>query len=86
MLCLACKNAYVHPGHHPRLALLEQQLVSLRSVLDDSEWSERWQDHSLRLQDLRDKVGAAAWEAALARAGSDDHTLVHLLVKGDLAP
>ncbi|WP_405944105.1 hypothetical protein [Streptomyces sp. NBC_00932] len=86
MLCLACKNAYVHPGHHPRLALLEQQLVSLRSVLDDSEWSERWQDHSLRLQDLRDKVGAAAWEAALARPGSDDHALVHLLVKGDLAP
>lgn len=86
MLCLACKNAYVHPGHHPRLALLHQQLESLRSVLEDGVWNEQWQDHLLRLEDLRDKVGAAAWDAALARAGSDDHTLVRLLVKGDLAP
>ncbi|MBB1257442.1 hypothetical protein [Streptomyces alkaliterrae] len=86
LLCLACKNAYVHPGHHPRLALLRQQLDSLRSVLDEGVWNERWQDHSLRLEDLRDKVGAAAWDAALARAGSDDHALVQLLVKGDLAP
>ncbi|MFE9256563.1 hypothetical protein [Streptomyces sp. NPDC006879] len=85
MLCLACKNAYVHPGHHPRLALLRQQLESLRSVLDDGTWDKRWQDHSLRLEDLRDKVGAAAWDAALARAGSDDQALVHLLLKGDLA-
>ncbi|XUZ24613.1 hypothetical protein ACQVDT_06410 [Streptomyces sp. RMIT01] len=86
MLCLACKNAYVHPGHHPRLALLQQQLESLRSVLDDGTWGRRWQGHLLRLEDLRDKVGAAAWGAALARAGSDDRALVHLLLKGDLAP
>ncbi|MFE0188304.1 hypothetical protein [Streptomyces sp. NPDC058989] len=86
MLCLACKNAYIHPGHHPRLALLQQQIASLRSVLDDSAWNERWQDHSLRLEDLRDRVGAAAWDAARARAGSDDSALVHLLMKGDLAP
>ncbi|MGA6174770.1 hypothetical protein ACPEIF_31515 [Streptomyces sp. NPDC012600] len=86
MLCLACKNAYVHPGHHPRLALLQQQLESLRSVLDDGTWDRRWQGHLLRLEDLRDKIGAAAWGAALARAGSDDRALVHLLLKGDLAP
>ncbi|MEV3875027.1 hypothetical protein [Streptomyces sp. NPDC049906] len=86
MLCLACKNAYIHPGHHPRLALLHHRLKSLRSVLDDSAWNEQWQDHSLRLEDLRNKVGETAWDAALARAGSDDHALVHLLVKGDLAP
>ncbi|MFB7010277.1 MULTISPECIES: hypothetical protein [unclassified Streptomyces] len=86
MLCLACKNAYIHPGHHPRLALLHRQLESLRSVLDDGAWNDQWQDHSLRLEDLRDKVGDTVWDAALARAGSDDHALVHLLVKGDLAP
>jgi hypothetical protein len=86
MLCLACKNAYVHPGHHPRLALLHQQLDSLRSVLDHGAWNEQWRDDLLRLEDLRDRVGVPAWNAALARVGSDDRTLVQLLLKGDLAP
>ncbi|GAA2644531.1 hypothetical protein [Streptomyces lunalinharesii] len=24
LLCLACRNVHVHPGHHPRLAPLHQ--------------------------------------------------------------
>ncbi|MGW0770276.1 hypothetical protein [Streptomyces sp. NPDC002676] len=86
LLCLACANAYVHPGHHPRLAHLHQQIVSLQSVLEDRMFRERWNDHLLRLEDLRRKVGSGAWEASLARVSETDRTIVQLLVKGDLAP
>ncbi|MEV4000562.1 hypothetical protein AB0K62_33635 [Streptomyces halstedii] len=86
LLCLACPNARVHPGHHPRLAHLHQKLHSLLSVLPDRSWNERWREHVLRLEDLRDKVGPAAWTAALARVSDEDRTLVHLLVKGELTP
>jgi hypothetical protein len=86
LLCLACRNAHIHPGHHPRLAHLHQQLQGLRSALDDRIWHERWTGHLLRLEDLRDKVGPTAWNAALARVDSNDRALVHLLVKGNLAP
>lgn len=86
LLCLACPNARVHPGHHPRLAHLHQELHSLRSVLPDRSWNQHWSEHALRLEDLRDKVGPAAWTAALARVNDEDRTLVHLLVKGELSP
>ncbi|POX50631.1 hypothetical protein [Streptomyces sp. Ru72] len=86
LLCLACPNARVHPGHHPRLAHLHQVLQSLRSPLPDGTWQERWSEHALRLDDLRDKVGPTAWTAALARVDDADRTLVHLLVKGELTP
>ncbi|MFI0910516.1 hypothetical protein [Streptomyces abikoensis] len=86
LLCLACPNAHVHPGHHPRLTHLHQQILSLHSVLDEGPFQERWGDHLLRLEDLRDKVGPAAWRAALARVTDADRTIVQLLVKEDLAP
>jgi hypothetical protein len=89
LLCLACPNAHVHPGHHPRLAHLHQQISSLRSATDDRTFRERWNDPLLRLEDLRDddkKVGPAAWVAALARVSDTDRTVVHLLLKEDLAP
>lgn len=86
LLCLGCPNASVHPGHHGRLALLDRHLRSLRSVLDDRSWSERWDVHALRLEDLRKRVGDAAWNASLARVGAEDRAVVQLLVKGDLAP
>ncbi|MEU4850659.1 hypothetical protein [Streptomyces gilvosporeus] len=86
LLCLACRNAHVHPGHHPRLAHLHQQLQSLQSVLPEHAWRERWCDHLLRLEDLRDKVGAAAWNVALAKVDDNDRALVQLLVQGELAP
>lgn len=86
LLCMACPNAHVHPGHHPRLALLHQQILSLRSALDDDTFHSRWNDHLLRLENLRDKVGPAAWKAALTRVSDTDRTVVQLLLKEDLAP
>ncbi|MEU4115839.1 hypothetical protein AB0F71_15250 [Kitasatospora sp. NPDC028055] len=86
LLCLACRNAHVHPGHHPRLAYLHQQLDSMRSALPEHHWNERWRDHLLRLEDLREKVGTAAWAAALARVSDTDRAIVSLLLKGGLAP
>ncbi|MEV7480412.1 hypothetical protein [Streptomyces halstedii] len=86
LLCLACPNAHVHPGHHPRLAHLHQQIQSLRSVLDDHTFHDRWNSHLLRLEDLRDKIGPAAWVSALTRVTDTDRTIVQLLVKKDLAP
>ncbi|MFH8342469.1 hypothetical protein [Streptomyces sp. AM6-12] len=85
LLCLACPNAHVHPGHHPRLAHLHEQILSLRSVLDDRTFHERWRDHQLRLEDLRYRVGPAAWKAALAHVNDTDRTIVQFLVKEDLA-
>ncbi|MFE7522716.1 hypothetical protein [Streptomyces halstedii] len=88
LLCLACPCAHVHPGHHPRLAHLHQQILSLRSVLDDHTFRERWNDHLLRLEDLSSdkKVGPVAWKAALARVSDTDRTIVQLLMKEDFAP
>lgn len=86
LLCLACPNAHVHPGHHPRIAYLHQQILSLRSALDDRMFRERWKMHLLRLEDLRNKVGPAAWTAALSRVCDTDRAIVQLLVNKDLAP
>ncbi|GHI76156.1 MULTISPECIES: hypothetical protein [Streptomyces] len=86
LLCLACTNAHVHPGHHPRLAHLHEQLQGLRSALDDRTFGARWSDHLLRLEDLRGKVGPAAWQAALTRVKDTDRATVQLLLKGELAP
>ncbi|MGW0545692.1 hypothetical protein [Streptomyces altiplanensis] len=88
LLCLGCRNAHVHPGHHPKLAHLHQRLQSLRSVLPDSVWDERWRDHLLRLEDLRHekKIGTAAWRAALDRVTNADRALIGLLLDGSLAP
>jgi hypothetical protein len=86
LLCLACPNAHVHPGHYPRLAHLHQHLHSLRSALPDRHWNPRWREHLLRLEDLRGKVGAPVWTAALAQVTADDRTLISLLLEGHLAP
>jgi hypothetical protein len=86
LLCLACPNAHVHPGHHSRLAHLHQQLRSLRSVLPDRHWAPRWNEHLLRLEDLRSKVGPAVWTTALTQVNADDRNLISLLLKGHLAP
>ncbi len=87
LLCLGCGNAHVHPGHHPRLTYLLQQLRGLRSVMADHAWQQRpWHDALLRLENLRERVGARAWDAALARVSDADRILVHLLLKGDIAP
>lgn len=89
LLCLACRNAHIHPGHHPRLAHLLEQLQGLRSALPDGTWNKYWRDSFLRLEDLRNdnkKIGPVAWEAALARVSENDRAVVQLLLKGALAP
>ncbi|WPP32284.1 hypothetical protein [Streptomyces sp. CL7] len=86
LLCLACPNAHVHPGHHARLAHLHQRILSLRSALPDHAWNEHWGDHLLRLEDLRSKVGPHVWNSALSQVSDADHALVDLLLEGSLAP
>jgi hypothetical protein len=86
LLCLACPNAHVHPGHHPRLALLHEQIDSLRSVLPGPRWRKRWHEHAQRLDDLAGKVGSSAWTSARTRVTTADRTVIDLLLKGQLAP
>ncbi|MET8629796.1 hypothetical protein ABZW30_39760 [Kitasatospora sp. NPDC004669] len=86
LLCLGCPNAHVHPGHHPRLAHLHQEVRSLRSVLPEQSWRAHWGEHASRLDDLRERIGPAAWQTARARVDADDRTLVRLLLKGTLQP
>lgn len=86
LLCLACGNARVHSGHHPRLALLHQRLLSMRSVWPEKLWQQQWSDSFERLVDLRAKVNELTWDAALARATDRDRTIIDHLLRGELAP
>ncbi|EGG44404.1 hypothetical protein SGM_5219 [Streptomyces griseoaurantiacus M045] len=86
LLCLSCENSRVHTGHHPRLALLRRQLISLRSSWPEKLWRKRWDEHLQRLDDLRTKVNESTWDAALARITDRDRMIVDHLLKGDLAP
>ncbi|WP_049650384.1 hypothetical protein [Kitasatospora sp. MY 5-36] len=86
LLCLACTNAHVHPGHHPRLALLHQSLEGLRSALPSSAWRRDWGDHHDRLEELKRRVGPGGWAHALERITGDDRTLIDHLLAGELNP
>lgn len=86
LLCLSCENCRVHTGHHPRLALLHRQLISLRSSWPEKLWRKRWNEHLQRLDDLRTKVNESTWDAALTRITDRDQMIVDHLLKGDLAP
>ena len=83
LLCLACANARIHPGHHPRLAHLHRCLEALSSVLDGDRWAARWQSAFERLEDLKAKLGPAVWAAALEEITDTDRELVDLLLKGN---
>ncbi|MDH6522192.1 hypothetical protein [Streptomyces sp. SAI-090] len=86
LLCLSCENSRVHTGHHPRLALLHRQLMSLRSTWPEKLWHRRWDEHFQRLADLRTKVNESTWDSSLARATDRDRMIIDHLLKGDLAP
>jgi hypothetical protein len=84
LACLACPNARVHPGHHPRLAHLHEALGSLRSVLPPAAWAAGWRDACERLEDLRGQVGDGPWAHGLARVTSADREIVTHLLTGNL--
>lgn len=86
LLCLACRNAHVHPGHHPRLALLHQSMEGLRSVLPKPVWRRDWDDHHARLEDLKRRIGPGGWAHALARISDTDRSIIDHLLAGDLNP
>jgi hypothetical protein len=85
LTCLACPNARVHPGHHPRLAHLHEALASLRSVLPRAAWAADWRDAHDRLDDLRQRLGDGLWAQGLARVTDADRELVSHLLTGALA-
>ncbi|WP_125261832.1 hypothetical protein [Streptomyces alboflavus] len=86
LLCLACRNAHVHPGHHPRLALLHQSMEGLRSVLPPTVWRLDWSDHHARLEDLKRRIGPGGWDHAMARVTDADQAIIDQLLSGDLNP
>ncbi|WP_327328155.1 hypothetical protein OG735_40795 [Streptomyces sp. NBC_01210] len=84
LICLACENARVHPGHHPRLAHLHDALANLRSVLIPNTWRADWGDTHARLEDLMRKLDAGVWAQALSRVTDTDRDLIDRLLTGDL--
>jgi hypothetical protein len=84
LICLACPNARVHPGHHPRLAHLNEALGNLHSILPPAEWAANWRDAHDRLEDLRERLGDGLWARALARVTDADRELVSHLLTGTL--
>ncbi|RSN53993.1 hypothetical protein DMH12_17200 [Streptomyces sp. WAC 04229] len=86
LLCTACPNARVHPGHHPRLAYLQRAIDSLRPVLPAEVWEAEWRDPVLRLADLRARVGESSWLRARAAVTADERAVIDALMKGHLDP
>lgn len=84
LICLACPNARVHPGHHPRLAHLHKALASLRSVLPPSAWAADWSDAYDRLEDLRQSLGDGPWAQSLSRVTDADRQIISHLLTGSL--
>ena len=84
LLCLACPNAHVHPGHHSRLAHLHEALTNLRSVLPDTAWRRDWAEHHARLEDLKTHLGQPTWTRALSQVTATDRGLIDNLLRGVL--
>jgi hypothetical protein len=84
LMCLACPNARVHSGHHPRLAHLHQALASLCSVLPPAAWAAGWRDAYDRLEDLRQQLGDGPWAQGLSRVTGADREIVSHLLTGAL--
>ena len=84
LMCLACPNARIHPGHHPRLAHLHEALASLRSVLPPAAWAADWRDAHDRLEDLRQRLGDGLWAQGLSQVTDADRDLISHLLTGTL--
>jgi hypothetical protein len=84
LMCLACINARVHPGHHSRLAHLHEALGHLHSVLPPATWQADWGDAHARLDDLKSTLGDGVWAQALSRVTDADRAVIDLLLTGAL--
>jgi hypothetical protein len=84
LICLACLNARIHPGHHPRLAHLHEALGSLRSVLSPAVWAAHWRDTYDRLEDLKQRLGERLWAQGLSRVTDADREIITHLLTGSL--
>ncbi len=84
LLCLACPNAHVHPGHHPRLAHLHDAMTNLRSVLTPAQWGPVWAEHHARLDDLKTRLSPTIWSDALQQVTDYDRQIVEHLLAGAL--
>lgn len=84
LMCLACPNAHIHPGHHPRLVHLHHALASLRTIQPAPTWAADWGDAHARLEDLRHRIGEGAWRQARTRITDADRALIGHLLNGDL--
>ena len=84
LMCLGCLNARVHPGHHPRLALLAEALNNLRSTLPPPAWKRDWADANARLHDLANRIGDGPWRQARSRVTDRDRDIIDLLLTGNL--
>ncbi len=85
LTCLACPNARIHPGHHPRLAHLHEALANLCSVLPPDAWAADWRDAHDRLDNLRQRLGNGLWVQSLAQVTDADRELVSHLLTGTLS-
>jgi hypothetical protein len=84
LLCLACENAHIHPGHHPRLAYLYEAMRGLRSVLTPTTWATQWADHFMRLEELKSRLSEAIWSEAYKQVSESDRLVIDSLLKGEL--
>ncbi|MGV9503540.1 hypothetical protein ACWDQ0_35270 [Streptomyces sp. NPDC003642] len=84
MMCTACPNARIHPGHHQRLAHLYHALTGLRDVMDAADWQETWGEAHARLENLKDRLGDALWQRAVQGVTPADREMINLLLDGDL--
>ncbi|MGW0917339.1 hypothetical protein ACWD1Z_37535, partial [Streptomyces sp. NPDC002784] len=86
LMCTACPNARIHPGHHPRLAHLHHALSGLRDVMDAADWQATWSESHARLENLKDRLGDAVWQRAVRAVTPADREMITLLLDGDLNP
>ncbi|MFJ2663798.1 hypothetical protein ACIO14_05565 [Nocardia fluminea] len=84
LMCLACANAHIHPGHHTRLAHLHRALTNLRSVMQPADWEADWGAAHARLEDLKYKLGEGIWVRSLNQVTADDRAVVDHLLIGEL--
>src|SRR5262249_45643006 len=84
LMCLGCLNARLHPGPHPRLALLAEALDNLHSALPTPVWQRDWANTDARLHDLANKIGEGPWRQARSRVTDRDRGIIDLLLTGNL--